>query len=52
MDTFDLSFTDNVKARIHDKTTSLTYQINDLPHNRSQFTIYDYLQQLEEGDEN
>ncbi len=51
MDTFDLSFTDNVKGRVHDKTTSLSYQINDLPLNRSQFTTYDYLQQLEEADE-
>lgn len=47
MDTFDLSFNDNVKARLHDANQSLTYQKNDLPRLRSQFATYDYLVQHE-----
>ncbi|HUH34891.1 MAG TPA: polyphosphate kinase 1 [Moheibacter sp.] len=47
MNTFDLSFNDNVKARLHDANQSLTYQKNDLPRLRSQFATYDYLVQHE-----
>ena len=47
MDTFDLSFNDNVKARLHDANQSLTYQKNDLSRLRSQFVTYDYLVQHE-----
>lgn len=47
MNTFDLSFNDNVKARLHDANQSLTYQKNDLPRLRSQFATYDYLAQHE-----
>ena len=52
MDTFDLCFNDNVKARLHDAETSLEYRKNDLTPNRSQFTTYDYLKKLEESNEN
>ena len=31
MDSFELSFNDNVKARYHDAEDSLTYKRNDLP---------------------
>ena len=43
MDTFELSFNDNVKARIHDADESLTYRVNTKPVLRSQFVTYDYL---------
>jgi polyphosphate kinase len=46
MDTFDLSFNDNIKGRLHDAHLSLTYRKNDLPPLRSQFATYDYLHQL------
>ena len=49
MDTFNISFNDNVKARIIDENDSLTYRKNDEPKNRSQFTTYDYLKQLNEN---
>ena len=42
MDTFDLSFTDNVKGRIQNATLDEIYQENDLPPNRSQISIYEY----------
>ena len=44
MDTFDLSFNDNVKGRIQNATLDEIYQENDLPENRSQFSIYKYYQ--------
>lgn len=43
MDSFELSFNDNVKARYHDAEDSLTYKRNDLPPQRSQFTTYEYI---------
>lgn len=46
MDTFDLSFTDNVKGRIQNATLDEIYQRNDLSPNRSQFTIYEYYKNL------
>ncbi|MBQ0147844.1 MAG: polyphosphate kinase 1 [Flavobacteriaceae bacterium] len=49
MDTFNLSFNDNVKARIIDEKQSLAYRENKEDRNRSQFTTYDYLQQLNEN---
>lgn len=48
MDTFDLSFNDNVKGRIHDAHLGLRYRKNKLPPLRSQFATYDYLYQLNE----
>lgn len=42
MDTFDLSFNDNVKGRIHNASYDEIYQENDLPENRSQVSIYNY----------
>lgn len=42
MDTFELSFTDNVKGRIQNATLDEIYQENDLPSNRSQISIYQY----------
>lgn len=48
MDTFELSFNDNVKARYHDADFSLDYRINDLPELRSQFATYNYLYELNE----
>lgn len=52
MDTFDISFNDNVKGRIHDLTSSLDYQKNQKAPNRSQFTTYEYLKNLEQEYEN
>ena len=49
IDTFNISFNDNVKARIIDENDSLTYRKNDEPKNRSQFTTYNYLKQLNEN---
>ncbi len=42
MDTFELSFNDNVKGRIQNATLDEIYQENDLPPNRSQVSIYEY----------
>lgn len=42
MDTFELSFNDNVKGRIQNATFDEIYQENDLPPNRSQISIYEY----------
>ena len=39
----------NVKARIIDENSSLTYRENDERFNRSQFSTYEYLQQLNEN---
>jgi len=49
IDTFNISFNDNVKARIIDQNDSLTYRKNNEPKNRSQFTTYEYLKQLNEN---
>ncbi len=46
MDTFELSFNDNVKARYHDEFQSSIYRINNKPVLRSQFVTYDYLFEL------
>jgi polyphosphate kinase len=43
MDTFELSFNDNVKARYHDANHSISYRSNNLCSLRSQFATYDYL---------
>lgn len=43
MESFELSFYDNVKARIHDADSSLDYRSNDEPALRSQFATYNYL---------
>lgn len=43
MDTFEISFSDNVKARYHDAYQSLNYKKNNHPTLRSQFLTYDYL---------
>lgn len=45
-DTFEISFHDNVKGRIHDAGDSLKYRINNKPAMRSQFFTYDYLYDL------
>lgn len=52
INSFELSFYDNVKGRFHDADGSLTYRRNDLPDLRSQFETYDYLYALNEKDEN
>lgn len=46
MDTFEISFNDNVKGRIHDAGESLTYRVNNKPALRSQYVTYDYLYEL------
>lgn len=46
MNTFELSFTDNVKGRIHNNTLDEIYQENELPPNRSQVSIYNYYKNL------
>lgn len=48
MNTFDLSFNDNVKGRIQNATLDEIYQRNKLSPNRSQFTIYEYYKNLYE----
>ncbi len=42
IDTFEISWRDNVKARVYDATQSNGYRSNDLPPFRSQFEMYDY----------
>ena len=42
IDTFDICWNDNVKARIFDEEQNNTYRRNDLPRVRSQFALYDY----------
>lgn len=44
-DTFELSFTDNVKGRVQNATLDEIYLRNDLPENRSQLSIYEYYKQ-------
>lgn len=46
MDTFDLSFNDNVKGRRISAESSLEYKTNNLPPNRSQITTFNYLSHL------
>ncbi len=41
-DTFELSFTDNVKGRVQNATLDEIYVKNDWPENRSQLSIYEY----------
>lgn len=42
IDTFEISWSDNVKARIFDEDQDSKYRKNDLPKLRSQFAMYDY----------
>lgn len=50
IDTFEISWRDNVKARIYDAAQSNAYRRNELPAHRSQFEMYDYYaQKLNEG---
>jgi polyphosphate kinase len=42
METFEISWSDNVKARIFDREQKNIYKKNELPELRSQFAIYDY----------
>ena len=42
IDTFNICWNDNVKARIFDETQSNQYRKNDLPKSRAQFETYEY----------
>ena len=42
IDTFEISWRDNVKARVFDEEQNNQYRNNDLPKLRSQFAMYDY----------
>ena len=42
IDTFEISWRDNVKSRIFDEDQDSKYRINELPKLRSQFAMYDY----------
>jgi len=42
IDTFEISWSDNVKARIFNGEQNNVYRKNELPKLRSQFAIYDY----------
>ena len=42
IDTFEISWRDNVKARVFDEEQNNYYRKNDLPKLRSQFAMYDY----------
>ena len=42
IDTFEISWRDNVKARIFDEEQNNKYRNNNLPELRSQFAMYDY----------
>ena len=48
MDTFNLSFEDNVKGRQITAESSLEYKRNNKKPNRSQFTTYEYFKKLNE----
>ncbi|MEN8790185.1 MAG: polyphosphate kinase 1 [Flavobacteriaceae bacterium] len=50
MDTFEISWRDNVKARIFDEDQDSKYRKNDLPKLRSQFAMYDYYQEKLKND--
>lgn len=50
IDTFEISWRDNVKARIFDEDEDNKYLKNNLPKLRSQFAMYDYyLDKVKEG---
>ena len=42
LDTFDIAWNDNVKARIFNEAQDNAYRRNDKPKIRSQFATYDY----------
>jgi len=42
IDTFDICWTDNVKARVLNEKQDNTYVVNDQPKNRSQVSMYNY----------
>ncbi|MDO6491416.1 MAG: polyphosphate kinase 1 [Cellulophaga sp.] len=42
LETFDISWNDNLKARIFSDKQDNAYRINDAPELRSQFELYDY----------
>ena len=42
MDTFNIAWNDNVKARILNDSQNNEYKINNQPKVRSQYAIYDY----------
>ena len=42
VETFDICWTDNVKARVLNEVQDNTYVRNDLPKNRSQISLYEY----------
>ena len=42
LDTFEMSWNDNVKARVFNKAQDNAYRKNDKPSLRSQFAMYDY----------
>lgn len=42
IDTFEISWSDNVKARVFSEKQDNAYRINDKPKVRSQFAMYDY----------
>ncbi len=44
LDTFEISWRDNVKARVFSKNQDNAYRKNDLPALRSQFALYEYYQ--------
>ena len=48
MDTFDISFNDNVKGRQITAKSALEYKRNNEEPTRSQYTTYDYFKQLNE----
>ena len=44
LETFDISWRDNVKARVHSLAQDNAYRRNDQPPLRSQFALYEYYQ--------
>ena len=49
IDTFEISWRDNVKARVFDTKQNNHYRKNDAPPLRSQFEMYDYYVRILEG---
>lgn len=45
LETFEISWSDNVKARVHSQNQDNAYRRNDNPPVRSQFALYDYYKQ-------
>jgi polyphosphate kinase len=45
LETFEISWSDNVKARVHSLDQDNAYRRNDNPPVRSQFALYDYYKQ-------